>query len=556
MPACPEPGFVRVFGCDDHCQLTTDSNECRPLTRPAEIELAMTLEYDALLGRTSNVLYGANPDHDLPEKSVALVPRLTGAHKARYPRFSPDGRWLSYLVDDETEGAMGLHLLDLTEGGADRRLVTAISSEQQVSEAVVWLPDNSALVFTGTLEMPGVSCLFWQRFAGNAPHNEPLEVVRISPADEYTRWFSLASHGRAIAYLAGTRLLVSRLDPATGAVDSTALTAEQVGGGTDDVFPPDGFVWSAAGDVLALRLQSGLLAVTSVTTEAPGVPMLGAPIALGTAAQRATWAPAGRTIAFASAGSLSVAVLGAALDPTVSSSATPSGTPVHLEWSPDGRWLFLALDPLTGSDEASRLLAYPVLEASDGSLGRRLGNAVDLSYPLAARFRSLAVSHDSTRVVLTVVPDGCRDADCGDGICAIDAGESAMVCSQDCGNTCGDGRCDYGPSVPDDEFDPAGHRVCPADCNGFGGVPVASCHAPLQSLLWDLRAPATTALRLWATGTDRLFWSPGDDFIAYGLDGVAMVVSTADPSLTPRKLHLAGSYRDGLIWRPRSDPRP
>ena len=72
-------------------------------------------------------------------------PRLI-ARRGRHPRFSPDGKWIAYVVgDDQAIYPAGLHVAPST-GGAGRRL----EAEFFAARFPVWSPDGKHLLFFGT----------------------------------------------------------------------------------------------------------------------------------------------------------------------------------------------------------------------------------------------------------------------------------------------------------------------------------------------------------------------------------------------------------------------
>ncbi|MFA6330228.1 MAG: hypothetical protein WCX64_06130, partial [Candidatus Micrarchaeia archaeon] len=110
-----------------------------------------------------------------------------------------------------------------------------------------------------------------------------------------------------------------------------------------------------------------------------------------------------------------------------------------------------------------------IINCGNGHSVAAFGCAQPTGYCNANCYFPAAGSYDvnakigSTACTPATVTVNKPSADCGDGICDADIGESPVTCPADCGalNYCGDGICDYGEST----------STCPEDC----GVAPTTC---------------------------------------------------------------------------------
>ena len=246
------------------------------------------------------------------------------------PIFSADGRRLAYICGDE--GSLDNLCVASADGSDKRRLASFVHDP-------VWAPDGMRIAYTDLDGRLAISTI-------DGDHRVVFRGESHRP--------SWSPDGKQLVFTTG----YDRLDLAVVREDGRGLTRIRRGIGMA------GAVWSPRGDLIAVPVRDGALAV--VTPEGRGIRRV------AWKADAFAWSPDGRRIAFVAGGRLYVvrADAGSPRDVTPAS-AGPLDTPA---WSPGGRWLAVA------SLRPGELFHGLLVVAADGTSSRRITSRIPKPY--------------------------------------------------------------------------------------------------------------------------------------------------------------------------------
>ncbi len=195
--------------------LVGESNAPKRVSMPLEI---------ASDGR--HFLYDHRGDLYLVDAEASGVRRITNTEASEgSPRFSPDGRWLAYVRDND------LHASEVTSG-RERRLTRDATADRlngtlswlyweelmgRRDEGYWWSPDSSALAYLQTDESmveryplvdhePSMPAVQWQRYPKAGAMNPRVRAGIVELSSGETRWIELPA-GSEVEYIARCRWL-------------------------------------------------------------------------------------------------------------------------------------------------------------------------------------------------------------------------------------------------------------------------------------------------------------------------------------------------------------
>jgi Tol biopolymer transport system component len=293
-----------------------------------------------------------------------VVPSSIGYH--RFPRWSPDGRWIAFQKGDGVRDDL---FVVAASGGEPRRL----TNDRSTIAGLAWLPSGDAIVFASSREttVPYLPSLrLWNvKLDGGAPravsvvgasyeHPDVHATGLVSVAQRQIRFdiFRIPFDGAAAANVAQARPLTHQ----TGQV----LTPTSAPDGDEVAFLAD---HGGRANLWVMSTRSGEL--RQITFEDDPGAAVGAPV----------WSPDGRSIAFVSSkgnGGFEFGVW--AVNPDGSNLRNMAKTGLGMAWSEDGQWLyysdtsagFLKKVPVSGGDEVvvRQELTRNVIGLHDGTL--------------------------------------------------------------------------------------------------------------------------------------------------------------------------------------------
>ncbi len=273
-----------------------------------------------------------------------VLPAASGYH--RYPRWSPDSRWIAFQRGD---GVRDDVFVVAATGGEARQL----TNDRRVISGLAWLPSSDGIVYASSRgsTVPYLPSLrLWSvRLDGSAPH-------AVTDADASYEQPDVHSTGLVSAARLRIRFDIWRL-PTDGEASDNVRRAEQITRQTGQVLTPTSapnddeiaFLADHGGraNLWVMATHSGEL--RQVTFESDPAVAVGVPV----------WSPDGRSIAFVSSKGRSGYEFSLwAVNPDGGNLRNMAKRGLGAAWSPDGQWLYysdtsagsLAKVPASGGD--------------------------------------------------------------------------------------------------------------------------------------------------------------------------------------------------------------
>jgi Tol biopolymer transport system component len=263
-----------------------------------------------------------------------VLPSSAGYH--RYPRWSPDSRWIAFQRGDGVRDDVFV----VDAGGGEARRLT---NDRSVLAGLSWLPSSEGIVYAssrGTTVPYLPSFRLWEaRLDGSAARP-------VTAADASYEQPDVHSTGLVSAARLRMRFDISRF-PVDGAASDNVKRAEQVTRQTGQVLTPTS---SPDGDEMAFLADHGGRAnlwvmstrggeLRQITFESDPAVAVGVPV----------WSPDGQSIAFVSSKGLSGYEFSLwAVNPDGGNLRNMAALGLGPAWSPDGRWLYYS-DTSAGS---------------------------------------------------------------------------------------------------------------------------------------------------------------------------------------------------------------
>ena len=269
-------------------------------------------------------LVSASPDG----ADVRVVARFAEPEYYKFPRWSPDGKWIAYQRGD----GVRWDVLAVPAGGGPPRQLTR---ENRQIHGLAWLPDSTGIVYSSSrgTTMPYLPALgLWEvRFDGADPR-------LVAPGDPAYIQPDIHESGAMVA----SRLLMN-FDlwryPADGAPEANTQRALRLTRQTAQVQTPTAgpgdremaFLSDSGGhaNLWVLTLATG--ALRQITHERDRSVALGVPV----------WSPDGRRIAFVSSrGNTGLGFGVWTVAPDGGNLQNLAARGLGLAWSPDGEWVY------------------------------------------------------------------------------------------------------------------------------------------------------------------------------------------------------------------------
>ena len=309
--------------------------------------------------------------------------------------WSPDGRKLAYVADQDEWSIFDLWVLDLASDGPARRV------NQPLQTGGVWVgngdqmpfswsPDSSMLAFRGSQGPAGTDHLYIADVSGPTP--APAVPLLLETDDLLARRWTWAPDSRSIAVFAVP----------SGSLQLARVACGAVTGGPHVVSaaPTLGEVFSAEGDLLFLaQIADGSAALFRADPAAtpPVATQISEPAAVGFDAALA-WSPTAPRVAFQAGRRLEVLDGTSGLRSVLNGPLVAGGSVRRFVWSPDGQSIAYTAFQL----DVDQLELFHVDMSGAGPSRRR---RVSLPVDHAIRIANMWWSPDSTHLAYVGTQD-------------------------------------------------------------------------------------------------------------------------------------------------------
>jgi Tol biopolymer transport system component len=280
-----------------------------------------------------------------------IVPSLSGYN--RYPRWSPDSRWIAFQRGD---GVRDDIFLAPAAGGEPRQL----TRDRTIISGIAWLPSSDGIIYGSSRgsTIPYLPSLRLWTVGLDGQGPRPITEAEVSYEQPDVHAMGLAS---------ATRLRM-RFDiwsfPFDGTAPENVRRGQQLTRQTGQVLTPSG---APDGDEIAFLADSGgranlwVLSAKSgetrqITFESDAAVAIGLPV----------WSPDGRSIAFVSSKGRTGFDWGIWLvDPDGGNLRNLVKEGLGFAWSPDGKWMYYADAPPSALNKISAAGGLPIKVRSD-----------------------------------------------------------------------------------------------------------------------------------------------------------------------------------------------
>ena len=182
--------------------------------------------------------------------SGRTVTLTSQAEYLKNPVWSPDGKWIAYLIRDNDSYAYDLYLIN--ESGNDSRKINGNVNIAPFRTTISWAPDSKSLVTVCVIDGNNDICVF--SIDGTAP----VRLTSSASDDRHPRW---SPDGRSIAFVSRQNINGAPYeDFYTFNVDDQSIKKltdfPPFTGDAMDFTPPPS--WSPDGDYLAIVSQQGI----------------------------------------------------------------------------------------------------------------------------------------------------------------------------------------------------------------------------------------------------------------------------------------------------------
>ena len=363
-------------------------------------------------------LYRYDPETD--SLSILSGPMVAGGEVSGFS-ISPDGQWVAYLADQETNSTSELFVA-AADGSSINKVSGTLPPNGDVRPGFEWSPDSSSVAFFADSVQARRDDLFIVDPAGvNLRRIDPIDTqLPLSTALEKPIW---SPDGRFLAQV--ERSLTENVVLGINLYDTRSATPQNV-----RVTPtlPTGFAvggtrydWSPDGSRIAYTASLDTVGVTELyTVQADGSDnrRVSLPISTGESIGRPHWSPDGTRIAYSRAANLATDIDLYSVRPDGAGNTKISSAPVENFsgtpfWSPDGSYIAYLTEP-----DASGTFEI-VSVRPDGSESRSVSGPLVLSTPGNLPLNSPVWSPDSAKIAFvaslensgpvelyTVDPDG------------------------------------------------------------------------------------------------------------------------------------------------------
>jgi serine/threonine protein kinase/Tol biopolymer transport system component len=256
-----------------------------------------------------------------------LAESAAGYH--RYPRWSPDGRWVAFQRGD----GLRFDIFVVAAAGGEPRRLTA---DRNIISGLAWRPDGGALIYgssrASTIPYLPPETLWEVPFRGGTPR-------QITATDVWYEEPDVDAAGVVATARLQMHFDIWRFpfgdDPAANVRDAERLTRQNAQVSTPTAAPSGeiAFLSDSGGHANLWVLAPGTGDLRQITFEQDPAVAVGLPV----------WSPDGRSIAFVSSKGRTGFDFGVwVVDPDGANLRNVAAYGLGPAWSPDGRWLYFA----------------------------------------------------------------------------------------------------------------------------------------------------------------------------------------------------------------------